>query len=625
MRERHPAAARRPHREARLAAARRRRPRHGRARQADHRQSAADVSAELQARTAEQLFTVLGELKGGAMKLGQALSVFEAALPEETAAPYREALTRLQEAAPPMPRATVHRVLDEQFGRSWRDRFDSFDDVPAAAASIGQVHRAVWADGREVAVKLQYPGAGPALMADFTQLSRMARLFARLSPGLEVKPLLAELKERVLEELDYRLEADAQRAFAAAYADDRDIAVPRVVASAPKAMVTEWMDGTPLSRIIAGGTTEERDRAGTLLALLHYSAPERAGLLHADPHPGNFRMLPDGRLGVVDFGAVARLPGGYPEPLGRLTRHAVDGDGAGGARDDARRRTSSGRHRSRRPPGDGLPRPDRRAAAHADVHLLPRVDARAGRAARRPAPRRGPVGRMFNLPPSYLLIHRVTLGSIGVLCQLGATAPFRQLAENWQPGFAVAEHPIPQLDSYPCRAGPSVNGGRTNDCHERKLLDLRPGRRPGRRRRSAAGLVRRPGRGARRAAHPLDLPGLHAQPRALDRGEARPGVVVSSRARSSTTTAAAGSGDPAAAVLGAAASARRRSRRPRLGAAARAAGSAAARALQGASGSPRPARLTSACWRASSCSWRICSRASASCMVYISVLLRELV
>src|SRR4051794_38346451 len=235
--------------------------------------SSEDVAADLQARTAEQLFTVLGELKGGAMKLGQALSVFEAALPEETAAPYREALTKLQEAAPPMPVATVHKVLDEQFGRSWRERFTEFDEVPAAAASIGQVHRAVWGDGRDVAVKLQYPGAGAALVNDFTQLSRMARLFSRLSPGLEVKPLLAELRERVLEELDYTLEANSQRAFAAAYADDPDIAVPRVVASAPKAVVTEWMDGTPLSRIIASGTKKQRDDAGWRLALLHYSAP----------------------------------------------------------------------------------------------------------------------------------------------------------------------------------------------------------------------------------------------------------------------------------------------------------------------------------------------------------------
>jgi predicted unusual protein kinase regulating ubiquinone biosynthesis (AarF/ABC1/UbiB family) len=398
--------------------------------------SAAEVQAELQARTAEQLFTVLGELKGGAMKLGQALSVFEAALPEATAAPYREALTRLQEAAPPLPVAVVHRVLDEQFGRSWRERFESFDDVPAAAASIGQVHRAVWSDGRKVAVKLQYPGAGPALMADFTQLSRMARLFARISPGLEVKPLLAELKDRVLEELDYSLEADAQRAFATAYADDPHIAVPRVVASAPKAMVTEWLDGTPLSRIIAGGTQDERDRAGTLLAELHYSAPARAGLLHADPHPGNFRMLPDGRLGVVDFGAVARLPGGYPEPLGRLTRHAVDRDAAAVLavlRAEGFIRTSV--QLDARQVMDYLGpivEPLRSPTFTFSREWMREQAARVGDPRREEAR----VGRMFNLPPSYLLIHRVTLGSIGVLSQLGATAPFRELAQKWQPGFA---------------------------------------------------------------------------------------------------------------------------------------------------------------------------------------------
>ena len=398
--------------------------------------SAEEVSAELQARTAEQLFAVLGELKGGAMKFGQALSVFEAALPEESAAPYREALTKLQEAAPPMPPETVHKVLDEQFGRRWRDRFREFDDVPAAAASIGQVHKAVWGDGRVVAVKLQYPGAGPALMADLNQITRFARLFSRLSPGLDVKPLLAELRSRVLEELDYTLEADAQRAFASAYAGDPDIAVPRVIASAPKAMVSEWLDGLPLSRVIAAGTVPERDKAGSLLALLHYSAPARAGLLHADPHPGNFRLLSDGRLGVVDFGAVARLPGGYPKPLGRLTRMAVDG------RADAA--LALMRELGFVRPGIEI------TSAEVMSYLGPLVDPlrepsftfsrkwMRRQAARIADPRgeEGRIGRQLNLPPTYLLIHRVTLGSIGVLCQLGATAPYRSLAEQWQPGFA---------------------------------------------------------------------------------------------------------------------------------------------------------------------------------------------
>ncbi len=398
--------------------------------------SADVVAAELQQRTAEQLFAVLGELKGGAMKVGQALSVFEAALPEESAAPYREALTRLQEAAPAMPVEASHRMLAEQFGRRWREHFAEFDDVPAAAASIGQVHRAVWGDGRRVAVKIQYPGAGPALMTDFSQLARFARLFARISPGLDVKPLLAELRERVLEELDYGLEADAQRGFAAAYANDPEIAIPRVVASAPKVLVTEWIDGTPLSQIIARGGGAQRDRVGYLLAVLHFSAPQRSGMLHADPHPGNFRLCADGRLGVIDFGAVARLPGGTPPPLGRMTRLALDGD-LDGLMEEMHEH--------------GFIRPGIDVDAQQVLeYLRPILDPLAvqrftftrewmrSQAARIGDPRsdEARVGRLLNLPPSYLLIHRVTLGSIGVLCQLGATAPYRAIAERWQPGFA---------------------------------------------------------------------------------------------------------------------------------------------------------------------------------------------
>jgi predicted unusual protein kinase regulating ubiquinone biosynthesis (AarF/ABC1/UbiB family) len=147
-----------------------------------------EISAQLMARSAEQLFAVLGELKGGAMKFGQALSVFEAAVPDEVAEPFRDALVKLQTAAPPMPTADVHRMLAEQFGRGWRARFREFDETPAAAASIGQVHRAVWRDGREVAVKVQYPGAEQALISDLRQLSRMSRLLAPLAPGMEIKP-----------------------------------------------------------------------------------------------------------------------------------------------------------------------------------------------------------------------------------------------------------------------------------------------------------------------------------------------------------------------------------------------------------------------------------------------------
>ena len=395
------------------------------------------VAAELQARTAEQLFQVLGQLKGGAMKFGQALSVFEAALPEDVAGPYRAALTKLQEAAPPLPAATVHKVLATELGADWRERFQRFDDTPAAAASIGQVHRAVWADGREVAVKIQYPGAGPALLGDLKQLSRLARMFSAFTPGLDVKPLIVELEARVTEELDYRLEAEAQGTFAAAYDGDQEIRIPQVVTGTERVLVTEWMEGVPLSKIVAGGTPEQRDRASLLLARFLFSGPVLAGLLHADPHPGNFRLLPDGRLGVIDFGAVDRLPDGAPEPIGRLARMALAGD-ADGVMAELR--------------AEGFVRDKHVVDAKQLLdYLAPLLDPVAtssfrfsrawlrAQAVRIGDPRSpaAALGRQLNLPPSYLLIHRVTMGTIGVLCQLGGEADFRAEMERWQPGFAA--------------------------------------------------------------------------------------------------------------------------------------------------------------------------------------------
>lgn len=394
------------------------------------------ISQQVQERTAEQLFSVLGQLKGGAMKLGQALSVFEAALPENLAGPYRAALTKLQEAAPPLPAASVHKVLASELGPRWRQRFTDFDDQPTAAASIGQVHRAVWKDGRDVAVKVQYPGAGDALVSDLKQLGRFAALFSAIQPGLDVKPLVAELRERVVEELDYTLEAKAQRAFAKAYADDEEIYVPSVVAGAMRVLVTEWTDGTPMAHVIADGDEDLRDLAGRRMATLHFSAPKRCKLLHADPHPGNFRMLDDGRLGVLDFGAVARLPHGLPKPIGRLTRLALDGE-ADAVLDGLRE--------------EGFVPADLEIDAQAVLdYLLPLLEpiakpefrfsrawlrAEATRIAN-PRSEAYQLGKKLNLPPSYLMIHRVTLGSIGVLCQLEAKAAYREVVETWLPGFA---------------------------------------------------------------------------------------------------------------------------------------------------------------------------------------------
>ncbi|MFF8967453.1 ABC1 kinase family protein [Streptomyces globisporus] len=426
--------------------------------------SAELVAREVQQRTADQLFKTLGELKGGAMKLGQALSVFESALPEEIAGPYRAALTKLQEAAPPLPARTVHGVLAERMGEDWREYFLEFEDTPAAAASIGQVHRAVWHDGRVVAVKVQYPGAGEALLSDLAQLSRFARLLGPLVPGVDIKPLIKELRDRVSEELDYELEAQAQREHAAEFTDDPDVVIPQVVHQADQVLVTEWIDGIPLSEVIVEGTAEQRDRAGQLLARFLFSGPARTGLLHADPHPGNFRLLPPAqdpaqdaerpqeedapagswRLGVLDFGTVDRLPGGLPQTIGDSLRMATEGDAARVY--ELLREENFVKESIELDPDEVLD------------YLLPMIEPtqveeftftrgwirdQAARVAdpRSPAHQ---LGRQLNLPPSYVLIHRVTLSTIGVLCQLGATVRMREELEEWLPGFLAEATEAPE-------------------------------------------------------------------------------------------------------------------------------------------------------------------------------------
>jgi predicted unusual protein kinase regulating ubiquinone biosynthesis (AarF/ABC1/UbiB family) len=392
------------------------------------------VAAELQARTAQQLFAVLGELKGGAMKFGQALSIFEAAFPEELAAPYRATLTKLQDSAPPMSAETVHRVLSEQLGPRWRRQFLSFDDVPAASASIGQVHRGTLKDGREVAVKIQYPGAGDALMSDLRQISRVTKLAAGWIPGVELGPILDELRDRMAEELDYRLEARSQAAFAKAFADDPKFVVPKVVKSAELVIVSEWLEGVPLSRTIREGTAAERDAASQLYLEFLLEGPARAGLLHADPHPGNYLLTPDGRLGVIDFGAVNRLPKGMPPEIGTLLTAALEG-GADAVLEGLR---EVGFIRGN---ADLDPR---RLLEYLEPFLAPfRTDeftfSRAwlrGVFAHVNDPRQPnyTIAYKLNLPPEYVLIHRVWGGGIGVLSQLGGTVRGRAAVNVLLPG-----------------------------------------------------------------------------------------------------------------------------------------------------------------------------------------------
>lgn len=392
------------------------------------------VAAQVQQRTAEQLFATLGELKGGAMKVGQALSAMEAALPDAMAAPYRETLVRLQEAAPPMPAAMVHAQLDAAFPAGWRRLFREFDDRPAAAASVGQVHRAVLADGTPAAVKIQYPGAVDALAADVGLLGRLVPVLHVAMPGMDAHQLFTELRDRLADEANYVLEADAQSAFAAAYADDPDVYVPDVLAVENRVLITRWIDGTPLSQIIPAGTPQQRDRAGVVLLRLLLSSPARAGRIHGDPHPGNFRLLPDGRLAVLDFGSTEIMPGGWPARLGPLLA-------AGRDRDAAALHSLAAATR--------LLQPDK-VTPEALLDLLdPYMEPLRhstytfGRAwiqeqTRRASDPRTPAARTqrrLTIPPRHLLVQRVAAGLGGVLCSLGASLAVDTEARNHLPGY----------------------------------------------------------------------------------------------------------------------------------------------------------------------------------------------
>lgn len=402
------------------------------------------VMTEIQQRTAEQLFRTLGELKGGAMKMGQALSIFEAALPDAVAQPYREQLTKLQDSAPPMPTITIREQLTHQLGPGWAQQL-TFDPIASAAASIGQVHRGTWQEDadapvRDVAIKVQYPGAAQAMEADLKQLNRVARTLGPLVPGIDVKALVAELRERTVEELDYEREAESQRRFAEAYRDDPDYVIPDVVARGGTVLVTEWMESpASLAQVIAEGSTAERNHYGLLYARFLFGAPQRTGLLHADPHPGNFRLLSEdlGPLGVLDFGAVARLHNNQLPPIvGTLLRTAAD--------DDYERLrdvlVEGGFIRDRiRVDPDQLRNylaPFIEPAQEDTFTFSRRWMRRQFRRLTDPSGDAQATMLRLNLPPEYLLVHRTWTGAIAVLSQLGAELPFRTLLEESVPGFA---------------------------------------------------------------------------------------------------------------------------------------------------------------------------------------------
>ena len=399
-------------------------------------QDAAAVSADLRARNAARTTRVLGGLKGGALKAGQLLSTVEAVLPQDPEATWREALVSLQDSSAALPFSEVEPVLRAELGPAWRSRFRDFGEQAVAAASIGQVHRAVWADGRAVAVKVQYPGVREALTADVRTLSAMSRLAAVIARGLALPPLMRELRDRLTEELDYEHEGRTQRRFGAAFAEDEDVRVPAVLQATPRVLVMEWLDGIPLSAVARSGSQAERDRVAALYQRFLVSGPERAGLLHTDPHPGNFLLLPGGQLGVLDFGSSLEMPDGMPGTFGRLIAALLGDD----PQEVLRRLREEGFVRT---------------GVEVEVEKLVDYMAPFSEPARHDTFRfsrawlQGEFGRVndprnpdfgvalkLDLPAEHLFTHRVWLGMVGVLCQLEAQVPVRPVLQRWLPGFA---------------------------------------------------------------------------------------------------------------------------------------------------------------------------------------------
>jgi predicted unusual protein kinase regulating ubiquinone biosynthesis (AarF/ABC1/UbiB family) len=404
-------------------------------------QDPAEVTRRQRARGVARTRRVLGELKGGALKAGQLLSTVEALFPADPEQSWREALTSLQESAPGVPWADAERVLTAELGERWRERFERFDERPAAAASIGQVHRAVWRgpDGAvDVAVKVQYPGIREAMLADVRAFSVASRAAALVARGVALPPLVRELRTRLLEELDYTREAGHQRAFAAAYpADDAEVVVPRVVSATPRVLVQTWLDGVPLARVATAGGQAERDRAGELHQRFLLSGPARCGLLHTDPHPGNFRLTADGRLGVLDFGSCLQLPAGLPRTFGRLITALLaggDDEVLAALREEGLVRPGArlevGKLRDYLAP---FSEPARHERFHYTRAWL------AGQFSRVNDPRNPEfaVALQLTIPPEQLFTHRVWLGIVGVLAQLDAEVPVRPELRRWLPGFEL--------------------------------------------------------------------------------------------------------------------------------------------------------------------------------------------
>lgn len=387
-------------------------------------------------RTAAQVAETLGNLKGALMKLGQMASYLDQGMPE----PVREALAQLQADAPPMAPELAASVIREELGADPEVVFAEWDPVPIAAASIGQVHRALTHEGDAVAVKVQYPGVDEAIRGDLDNADLLFNMLRMAFPGLDPKPLVEELRERIVEELDYRLEADNQRYFGDYYRDHPFIHVPAVFdgLSTGRVLTTELVAGARFEDITRR-SVEERDRYGEIIYRFVFGSLYRFGAFNGDPHPGNYLFPDDGRVSFLDFGLVKRFTLDELKPFELMIDAAVVHPDVGRFRSIVER--------------IGLLKPDSPFTdeqvgdyfghfyefVQQDEELTFTREYASEMVQRffNASSEHGDVMRAANVPKQMVLIQRINLGLFAVLGELRATGRWRAIAEELWPWTAA--------------------------------------------------------------------------------------------------------------------------------------------------------------------------------------------
>lgn len=384
---------------------------------------------ELALRSAEEVAEELGAMKGALMKLGQMASYIYEDMPPT----FRSAMARLQHRAPPMTPALATSVIVDELGDAPERVFSTWDPIPFAAASIGQVHRGITRDGRAVAVKVQYPGVARSIASDLRNVALLRRLAAAVFPGLDTRTLIDELGERLRDELDYSLEADNQELFASYYDGHPVIHVPHVVRelSTARVLTSELVAGSRFDEL-QRWSQREQDMAAETIYRFVFRSLYRLHAFNGDPHPGNYLFQGKGRVSFLDFGLTKHFTDHDLAPLVDAVRFIVFEKDGSAFRDAIERAgfLRRGAPVSTQVVVDRFGQFYGTVLKDAPMTITP---AYASAIVRRFFDARGPLAPYSDVPRAYVIMQRINLGLYAVLGSLNATANWRRIAEEIWP------------------------------------------------------------------------------------------------------------------------------------------------------------------------------------------------